>query len=157
MTAETLAEAPATLAGYADPEQWRAFPLPLDQIEIFAPGDVLRCGGLTIATGCSGHVVGGAWFAIDDGSERLVYSGDVVPDSNVFVMHPIPPCDLLILDASYGADPVTGADRAQAISNWIANHAQGCSAADAAFGSLSRTHGGARWAVCHSRGNADRA
>jgi hypothetical protein len=71
-------------------------------------------------------VVGGVWFAVDDGRSRVVYSGDVVPDSSVFVMDAIPECDLLILDASYGADPVAGATRAKAIAAWIDEHAAGC-------------------------------
>ena len=63
---------------------------------------------------------------MDDGRSRLVYSGDVVPDSSVFVMDSIPECDLLILDASYGADPVAGATRAKAIAAWVDEHAAGC-------------------------------
>jgi phosphoribosyl 1,2-cyclic phosphodiesterase len=126
MTAETRAEAPATLAGYADPEQLRQFPFPRDRIELFEPGDTLRSGGLTIATGRSGHVVGGVWFAVEDGDRSIVYSADVVPDSSVFAMDAVPQCDMLILDASYGADPVPAAERAQAIADWIEAHAGGC-------------------------------
>ena len=126
MTAETRAEAPSTLAGYADAEDLRKFPFPRDRIEIFEPGDTITIGDLTIRTGCSGHVVGGVWFGVDDGRSRLVYSGDVVPDSSVFVMDRIPECDLLILDASYGADPVAGATRAKAIAAWVDEHAAGC-------------------------------
>lgn len=126
MTAETRAEAPATLAGYADPEHLKAFPFPEDRIELFDAGQVLRCGDLTINTGRSGHVVGGVWFAVDDGSRRVVYSGDVVPDSNVFAMDAMPQCDLLILDASYGADTVPGPARAEAIAAWIDEHPGGC-------------------------------
>ena len=126
MTEETRAEAPATLAGYADADDLRRFPFPHDLVEIFEPGDTLRCGDLTIGTGCSGHVVGGVWFAVHDGLSRLVYAGDVVPDSSVFVMDNIPECDLLMLDASYGADPVAGATRAKAIAAWIEDHAAGC-------------------------------
>ncbi|QPC90618.1 MBL fold metallo-hydrolase [Mesorhizobium sp. INR15] len=126
MTAETLKEGPATLAGYADPEDLRRFPLPGDRIELFEPGETLKMGNLTVRTGQSGHVVGGVWFAVDDGENRVAYSADVVPDSNVFVMDTIPQCDLLVLDASYGADPVPGTMRAQAISDWIAGHARGC-------------------------------
>ncbi|TPK45839.1 MULTISPECIES: MBL fold metallo-hydrolase [unclassified Mesorhizobium] len=126
MTAETRAEAPATLAGYADPGDLKRFPFPEDRIEIFEPGDLLKSGNLRVRTGRSGHVVGGVWFAVDDGKSRVVYSADVVPDSNVFVMDAIPECDLLVLDASYGADPVPGAARAEAISGWVARHSNGC-------------------------------
>ncbi|WP_425291556.1 MBL fold metallo-hydrolase [Aminobacter anthyllidis] len=126
MTAETREEAPATLGAYADPNDFRRFPLPEERIELFEPGDSLTIGGLTIATGRSGHVVGGVWFAVDDGSRKVVYSADVVPDSSVFVMDAMPPCDLLVFDASYGADPVSGAARAQAIAEWVATRPGGC-------------------------------
>ncbi|MDQ2634345.1 MAG: MBL fold metallo-hydrolase [Pseudomonadota bacterium] len=126
MTAETRADAPATLVGYADPDHLRAFPFPEDRIELFEAGQVLKCGDLTIGTGRSGHVVGGVWFAVDDGSRSVVYSGDVVPDSNVFAMDAVPGCDLLVLDASYGADAVSGSARAEAISSWVSRHAGGC-------------------------------
>jgi phosphoribosyl 1,2-cyclic phosphodiesterase len=126
MTEETKAEAPATLAGYAEPHDLARHPFPADAVETFEPGQTLRIGGLTIATGRSGHVVGGVWFAVDDGTSKLVYCADVVPESAVFGMDPIPACDLLVLDASYGADPVPGAERAAAIANWIAAHPQGC-------------------------------
>ena len=126
MTAETKAEAPATLAGYADPDDLRRHPLPVDAVELFEPGDTLRLGGLEISTGRSGHVVGGVWFAIEDGARKAVYCADVVPESTVFVMDQIPRCDLLIFDASYGADPVPGAERAGAIAQWIAAHPHGC-------------------------------
>lgn len=126
MTAETCAEAPATLAGYADPEHLKSFPFPEDRVELFETGQILRIGDLIIETGRSGHVVGGTWFAVDDGSRRAVYSGDVVPDSSVFAMDVMPQCDLLILDASYGADMVSTSARVAAISAWIDTHSGGC-------------------------------
>jgi len=126
MTAETREEAPATLAAYADPHDFKRFPLPEERIELFEPGDSLTIGGLQIATGRSGHVVGGVWFAVDDGSRKVVYSADVVPDSSVFVMDPMPRCDLLVFDASYGADPISGTARAQAIAEWVAARPGGC-------------------------------
>lgn len=126
MTEETLEEAPATLRGYADPGELEAFPFPRARIELFSPGDSLAIGDLSIRTGRSGHVAGGVWFAIDDGTDGVVYSADVLPDSQVFVMDPIPACDLLILDASYGADPISCAARAEAIGRWIGEHAGGC-------------------------------
>ncbi len=126
MTAETRDEAPATLAAYAEPDDFRRFPLPESRIEVFEPGDTLKSGNLAIRTGRSGHVVGGVWFAVDDRQSRVVYSADVVPDSNVFVMDTIPHCDLLVLDASSGADPVPGSARALQISEWVARHRRGC-------------------------------
>lgn len=126
MTEETLAEAPTTLAGYADPDHLAQLSLASERVEIFAPGDRLSAGGLSIATGRSGHVVGGVWFAAEGGGRRLVYTADVVPESAVFVMDPVPECDLLVFDASYGADPVSGSERAAAIAEWVAAHPQGC-------------------------------
>ena len=126
MTAETFGEAPATLGGYADPADLAAHPLPRERIELFEPGETLSIGGMSVETGRSGHVVGGVWFAVDDGSRRLVHCGDVVPDSGVFVMDPVPPCDLIALDASYGADPISGKERAEAIAGWIEAHSGGC-------------------------------
>ncbi|PRD44088.1 MBL fold metallo-hydrolase [Phyllobacterium phragmitis] len=126
MTAETFAESPETLAHYGEREHLDAFPLAASAVEIFAPGDVIDLGGLKIATGRSGHVAGGVWFAAEAEGRRVVYSADVVPDSNVFVMDPLPRCDLLVLDASYGADPVSGKERAAAIQEWIEMHPDGC-------------------------------
>ncbi|TSE13826.1 MBL fold metallo-hydrolase [Mesorhizobium intechi] len=126
MTAETRDEAAPTLAAYADPGDFRRFPIPDGRIELFEPGDTLKSGNLTIETGRSGHVAGGVWFCVDDGKSRAVYTADVVPDSNVFVMDTIPHCDLLVFDASYGADPVPGAARAREISEWVARHPRGC-------------------------------
>ncbi len=126
MTAETAAETPATLAGYAEQSHLSRHPFPAEAIELFEPGDTIKVSNLEIVTGRSGHVVGGVWFAIGDGTHRVVYCGDVVPESTVFLMDPIPPCDLLLLDASYGADAVSGAERAAAIARWIAAHPQGC-------------------------------
>lgn len=126
MTAETLAEAPATLEAYARAEDRAAHPLPAGRIVLFEPGETLAIGDFSVATGRSGHVVGGVWFAADDGRRRVVHCGDVVPDSGVFAMDPIPRCDLVALDASYGADPVSGAERAAEIARWVEAHPGGC-------------------------------
>jgi phosphoribosyl 1,2-cyclic phosphodiesterase len=126
MTAETRAQADATLEHYADGEDYARHPLPADRIEIFGPGDTLRVGDLTVATGRSGHVVGGVWFSVTDGRQTVTYCADVVPESAVFQMDPLPSCDLLALDASYGADPVSGRVRAQEIAAWVRAHAGGC-------------------------------
>jgi hypothetical protein len=126
MTAETRNEAPATLAAYADRNDFERHPLPEERIEVFEPGDILELGGLKIRTGRSGHVVGGVWFAVAEHSRSVVYSADIVPDSRVFRMDPIPACDLLVLDASYGADPVSGFERGKEIAAWVAAHEGGC-------------------------------
>ncbi|MCR4269411.1 MBL fold metallo-hydrolase, partial [Nitratireductor sp. ZSWI3] len=126
MTAETRAEMPATLAQYADPLDLRDFPPPDAQIRLFRPGETLAVGALQVQTGASGHVVGGVWFAVTGEGTRVVYAADMVPQSAVFQMQPLPSCDLLILDASYGADPVAGSQRARSIAAWVARHAGGC-------------------------------
>lgn len=126
MTAETRDEASATLRSYADPAHLAGRSFPLDGVELFDPGETLRIGALTVATGRCGHVVGGVWFAVDDGSRRVAHCADVVPDSGVLMMDPVPRCDLIALDASYGADPVSGAERARAIADWVGAHPGGC-------------------------------
>lgn len=126
MTRETCDETPATLAGYAEARDLRAFPLPVSRVKLFTPGETVDVGNFSVRTGRSGHVVGGVWFHVADGESSAVYSADVVPGSGVFLMDAIPECDLLILDASYGADPVSGATRAQMISKWVSRHSDGC-------------------------------
>ncbi|MGH7004534.1 MAG: MBL fold metallo-hydrolase, partial [Alphaproteobacteria bacterium] len=61
-----------------------------------------------------------------DGRRKVVYTADVVPDSTVLAMDPVPPCDCLVLDASYGDDAVSGAERGRSIRDWIGNHPSGC-------------------------------
>lgn len=126
MTAETLSEASATLAHYARPEDLAAYPLEAMDIRTVQIGTRFSIGPLAIDTGHSGHVAGGMWIAATGTSATVVYCGDVVPDSAVFPMTSLPQCDLLLLDASYGADPVSAHDRAIAIKAWIATHPEGC-------------------------------
>jgi hypothetical protein len=80
---------------------------------------------LRITTGRSGHVVGGVWCLIDTGNLRFCYCGDVVPASPVFVMDPLPPSDVIVIDASYGDDEMAAADRAREISRWVMRQRQG--------------------------------
>ncbi len=124
MTAETLAEAAQTLQNYAEHQNGDVFPQ--DRVELFQPGDVLTIGDIEITTGRSGHVAGGVWFCAALEGRRVLYSGDVVPDSPVLEMDVFPQCDLLLLDASYGADPVSGTMRAQQIRDWVLEHRNGC-------------------------------
>ncbi|WP_454654551.1 MBL fold metallo-hydrolase [Bosea beijingensis] len=123
MTAESAAETDATLAAYATPEERslaRQAP-----VEIIAPGADFAIGPIAIRTGRSGHVVGGIWCHLSAGGRRLGYCGDVVPDSPVFAMDALPPCDLLLVDASYGADRIPAVERGAAIKRWLATHPQG--------------------------------
>ncbi len=123
MTAESASETDATLAAYATPEE-RAL-AKATSVETIAPGTDFAVGPIAIRTGRSGHVVGGIWCHLSAGGRKLGYCGDVVPDSPVFAMDALPPCDLLLVDASYGADRVPALERGLAIRRWLANHPQG--------------------------------
>lgn len=126
MTRETLGEAEEMLAQYADPSHVRDFPIHPDQIKLFSPGETMHVGQFKIMTGRSGHVVGGAWFHIDNGDGQVVYCADVTPGSSVFVMDPVPRCDLVLLDTSYADDAISGLQRRMQIENWLAAHPSGC-------------------------------
>jgi hypothetical protein len=125
MTAQTRREADESLAGYATPAQRdlvRAAsigPLPVND-------GALRIGGLTVRTGRSGHIAGGVWCAVSDGRVQFAFCGDVVPASPVFAMDPLPACDAMALDASYGDDDVSAAERAAQVALWVGAHPDGC-------------------------------
>jgi len=123
MTAESARETDATLAAYATPAE-RALAREA-AVETIAPGVEFAIGPIAIRTGRSGHVVGGIWCHLSVGGRSLGYCGDVVPESPVFAMDPLPPSDLLLIDASYGADRIPAAERGAAIGRWLANHPQG--------------------------------
>jgi glyoxylase-like metal-dependent hydrolase (beta-lactamase superfamily II) len=154
MTSETLEEAPATLGAYADPHEFKRFPLPEERIELFEPGDILTIGGLQVATGRSGHVVGGVWFAVDDGSRKVVYSADVVPDSSVFVMDPNaalrPPGVRCVLWRRLGLRRGSRASHRR----MGRCPSRRMPAADAAVGPLARTDGHSSWSHRHPRRHA---
>jgi Cft2 family RNA processing exonuclease len=120
MTAPTMADARAIWAGYAEPGHRQL--AEQAKLEPLAGSGEIAIGGLRIRTGRSGHVAGGVWIWVDDGSRVLGYCGDCVPDSGVFVMDPPPPCDVLVLDASYGDDAVPPAARAAAVRDWVRCH-----------------------------------
>lgn len=123
MTAESATETDATLAAYATPQE-RSL-AKTATVEIIAPGADFAIGPIAIQTGRSGHVVGGIWCHLSAGGRSLGYCGDVVPDSPVFAMDPLPPCDLLLVDASYGTDRIPADARGAAIKRWLAAHPQG--------------------------------
>lgn len=123
MTAEAAAETEATIAAYATPEE-RAL-VRAAAIDLIEPGKPFAIGAITIETGRSGHVVGGVWCHLAAAGRRLGYSGDVVPASPVFAMDPMPPCDLLLVDASYGEDRIPAEERGRAVTRWLAAHPQG--------------------------------
>ncbi|MEK1887038.1 MAG: MBL fold metallo-hydrolase [Phyllobacterium sp.] len=126
MTEETLSEAPAMLEQYAGNGAGRNYPITLRGIKTFLPGAQIDVGDLRIRTGRSGHVPGGVWFGAEGAGSKVVYTADVVPESNVLAMDPVPECDLLVLDASYGADSVSGNERSLAIRDWIERQINGC-------------------------------
>ena len=123
MTAESAAETDATLAAYATPQE-RSL-AKAATVEIVTHGADFVIGPIAIRTGRTGHVVGGIWCHLSAGGRRLGYCGDVVPESPVFAMDALPPCDLLLVDASYGADRIPAAERGAAIKRWLAAHPQG--------------------------------
>lgn len=126
MTRETLEDAEAMLRQYADPKHRKDHPFSDASIEVFCAGDVISIGTMVVASGRSGHVAGGVWFSVRTALKTVVYCADVVPESQVFVMDPIPECDLIIVDASYGGDAVPAAERSRAIRQFIDDNAAGC-------------------------------
>lgn len=123
MTAESAAEADATLAAYATPQE-RAL-AGQAATEIIVAGRDFNVGPIAVRTGRSGHVVGGVWCQLSAQGRNLTYCGDIVPASPVFAMDSLPPCDLLLVDASYGEDRIPASERGAAIIRWLANHPQG--------------------------------
>ena len=111
MTRETARELDDCLAGYA--EASHSARVQAAHIETLPLGaDALRVGPLRIGTGRSGHVAGGVWCSIADARTRVVYCSDVAPRSPVFAMDPLPRCDALVIDASYGDDETDATTRA---------------------------------------------
>lgn len=123
MTRETGREADLFLDAYA--ETAHRAPVRDAANEDLAVGTRIAMGPLGLVAGRSGHVAGGVWCMIDDGRRALVYCGDVVLSSPVFAMDPIPRCDAIVLDASYGDDDVGAAERAQAVRDWVLERPQG--------------------------------
>lgn len=124
MTPETLREAQTCLADYAEPAH--AARVRAASIECLRVGDgVLQLGPLSISSGRSGHVAGGVWCAIANGATRVVYCGDMAPGSPVFALDPIPSCQAIVIDASYGDDAAGAGERATQIARWIDAHPQG--------------------------------
>jgi uncharacterized protein len=125
MTAETQRETDQSLVGYALPEHQGL--VRQAKVERLPANDgALMLGPLRIATGHSGHIAGGVWCSVDDGRTTFVYCGDVVPASPIFAMDPIPRCNAIALDASYGDDDVSNAERVVALREWIAARPMGC-------------------------------
>ena len=125
MTSETSGEAALALAGYALPEH-HALVTHAHIEHLPRTHDALVLGPLRITTGRSGHIAGGVWCRVDDGRASFCYCGDVVPASPIFAMDPLPRCDAIAIDASYGDDAVGIHQRATQIAAWIEAHPGGC-------------------------------
>lgn len=123
MTTESHAESDSTLADYASSEE-RAI-AQATPATFIRPGDQMTIGPFSLGFGRSGHVVGGVWCHIAVGDSSVLYCGDVVPASPVFAMDPLPSCDLVLVDASYGDDRVAAAERGDAVKQWLARHPRG--------------------------------
>ncbi len=124
MTAETGREVELFLEAYADASHRRAArEFAREDLAVGAP---IALGPLQLIAGRSGHVSGGVWCVVSDGRRTLGYCGDVVPASEVFAMDPLPRCDAVVLDASYGDDDVSAQQRAKDLHDWILAHSQGC-------------------------------
>lgn len=125
MTAETWRDGGDSLKDYSSPAQCEL--VRQARIEALPLGaDALCLGPLRISTGRSGHMAGSVWCNIGDGATQLTYCGDMVPDSAIFPMDPIPYSDTLIIDASYGNEDAPAGECAQRIAAWVATHSQGC-------------------------------
>jgi uncharacterized protein len=125
MTSQTRREADEALAGYATPAQRDA--VRAAAIDDLPLGDrAVEIGPFRITTGRSGHIAGGVWCVVSDGQARFAFCGDVVPASPVFAMDPLPACDAVALDASYGDDDVSAAARAQEVAAWVDSQPGGC-------------------------------
>jgi uncharacterized protein len=125
MTRDTLADCASLLRGYGNAgDDARLAGARIETLGVRV--DAARVGPFTVHTGRSGHIAGGVWCAIDDGGVRLVYCGDVAAESPVFAMDPLPRCDALVMDASYGDDDVAFAARAAQIVAWVDAHRAGC-------------------------------
>ena len=125
MTDECRREAAACLASYATAaEHALALAARVERLPVGDAGLVL--GPLRISTGRSGHMGGSVWCHLTDGRVRLDYCGDIVPSSRTFAVDALARADAIVIDASYGEDATTVADRSKEVAGWIAGHPQGC-------------------------------
>jgi Cft2 family RNA processing exonuclease len=125
MTRECSLEMDAILESYATGEE-RALARSAVVERLPVGEGALTLGRLRVSTGRSGHMSGSVWCALDDGRVRLDYCGDIVPFGSTFAVDPMPRADAIVIDASYGDDNATLAERSAQISSWVAAHPQGC-------------------------------
>ena len=125
MTPATRRDAALSLADYGEPGHVaRLHAADVRELQVGARG--MRLGPLQVVTGRAGHVEGGVWCSVADSRLRFLYCGDVVPESGVFRMDPVPACDVAAIDASYGDDATAPSARAAQIREWVDAHAGGC-------------------------------
>ncbi len=73
-----------------------------------------RVAGIPVTAGRAGHAPDGLWIHFDIGG-GLLYMGDHCHESDVFAIDPPPPSELVVVDASYGADDTPQAERVAAL------------------------------------------
>jgi glyoxylase-like metal-dependent hydrolase (beta-lactamase superfamily II) len=63
-------------------------------------------GGLSVSWGRSGHCAGSVWFRVTLEGKTVLYSGDYIEDSLVYVCDPVRGeyADTAIVDSAYGSD-----------------------------------------------------
>ena len=67
-------------------------------------GERVRIGGAEVSAHPSGHVMGSSQFLIEDGEERLVYTGDLNTYDSLILEGAKPvEADILIIEATYGS------------------------------------------------------
>ncbi|MEX2172717.1 MAG: MBL fold metallo-hydrolase RNA specificity domain-containing protein [Pirellulaceae bacterium] len=72
-------------------------PLPL--------GETYELGGIRLTTHAAGHVLGSAMLLVDDGAQRLLYTGDFKLRASLTAEAAAPPtADVLVMESTYG-DP----------------------------------------------------
>ena len=64
-----------------------------------AYGKTFTAGGFSVTSGAAAHLPGSIFFVLDDGHERLCYTGDWNPDSLLFAKPRFPACNILITNA----------------------------------------------------------
>jgi len=123
LTEETRLDTLDIAERYAEPHHrpWIA-QAPFRILDVGSPFSV---GPFQVTTGRSGHAVGGVWCLVTAEGQRLLYCGDVVPHSTLLTMDPLPPCDAMVLDASYADDPSSLRLQQDRIRQWLADHPGG--------------------------------
>lgn len=80
--------------------------------------------GLSVLWGKSGQCAGSVWYRIDSNGESILFSGDYIEDTLVYLCDPIRDitADIAILDSAYGDAEYTHADYCAALVNTIMDY-----------------------------------